>query len=151
MEGMWRSIPCLRLPPWIEENVGLQSMGLQRLRHDWVTEHTYRICICKYMYLSMYVYVFNSVHCKDQEAKILVQRSYLIPKSWSLVLFFAKLNRGSSKKWLILGMEQSRYLMNLKHLVMPEIRKWYDKNHRGKNVTRVWQPFWRDSSWPNLE
>ena len=27
--------------PWTEEPDGLQSMGLQRVGHDWVTEHTY--------------------------------------------------------------------------------------------------------------
>ena len=28
--------------PWTEEPRGLQSMGSQRARHDWVTEHTHR-------------------------------------------------------------------------------------------------------------
>ena len=28
--------------PWTEESGGLQSMGLQRVGHDWVTEHTHR-------------------------------------------------------------------------------------------------------------
>ena len=28
--------------PWTEEPGGLQSMGLQRVRHDWVTEHACR-------------------------------------------------------------------------------------------------------------
>ena len=27
--------------PWTEESGGLQSMGSQRIRHDWVTEHTH--------------------------------------------------------------------------------------------------------------
>ena len=27
--------------PWTEEPSRLQSMGLQRVRHDWATEHTY--------------------------------------------------------------------------------------------------------------
>ena len=27
--------------PWIEEPGGLQSMGSQRVRHDWVTEHSW--------------------------------------------------------------------------------------------------------------
>ena len=27
--------------PWTEEPGGLQSMGLQRVRHDWVTKHTH--------------------------------------------------------------------------------------------------------------
>ena len=28
--------------PWTEEPSGLQSKGLQRVGHDWATEHTYR-------------------------------------------------------------------------------------------------------------
>ena len=32
--------------PWTEEPGGLQSMGLQRVRHDWVTNtHTQNICL----------------------------------------------------------------------------------------------------------
>ena len=31
---------CLRIP-WTEEPGGLQSMGLQRVRDDWATEHTH--------------------------------------------------------------------------------------------------------------
>ena len=27
--------------PWTEEPGGLQSMGWQRVRHDWVTKYTY--------------------------------------------------------------------------------------------------------------
>ena len=37
----WQSTPVL-LPgesPWTEEPGGLQSMGLQRVRHDWMTKH----------------------------------------------------------------------------------------------------------------
>ena len=30
--------------PWTEEPGGLQSMGLQRVRHDWVTEDAYTHC-----------------------------------------------------------------------------------------------------------
>ena len=29
-----------RIMPWTEEPGGLQSLGSQRVRHDWVTEHT---------------------------------------------------------------------------------------------------------------
>ena len=32
------SIPAWRIP-WTEEAGGWQSMGLQRLIHDWVTQH----------------------------------------------------------------------------------------------------------------
>ena len=31
---------CLGESPWTKELRGLQSMGLQRIRHDWVTKHT---------------------------------------------------------------------------------------------------------------
>ena len=30
-----------RIIPWTEEPGGLQSMGLQRIRHDWAIEHTH--------------------------------------------------------------------------------------------------------------
>ena len=36
--------------PWREEPEGLQSMGLQRVRHNWVTNtqvHTNKISICE--------------------------------------------------------------------------------------------------------
>ena len=36
--------------PWTEELGGLQSTGLQRVRHDWETSlHT--LCVCKYIYV----------------------------------------------------------------------------------------------------
>ena len=31
--------------PWTEESGRLRSMGLQRVRHDWVTKHA-RTCVC---------------------------------------------------------------------------------------------------------
>ena len=37
--------------PWTEEPGGLQSMGLQRVRHDWPTEHAHNACIYN-MYIS---------------------------------------------------------------------------------------------------
>ena len=38
-------IPAWKIP-WKEEPGGLQSMGLQRVRHDWVTE-----CAARTLYL----------------------------------------------------------------------------------------------------
>ena len=39
---VWQPIPVLLLgeSPWTEEPGGLQSMGLQRVGHDWTTNHT---------------------------------------------------------------------------------------------------------------
>ena len=42
----WRS-------PWTEEPGGLQSMELQRLRHDWVTKHS----------TSQWAHLFKTVEC----------------------------------------------------------------------------------------
>ena len=36
------SILACRIP-WTEEPGGLQSMGLQRVRHNWMTEHTHKM------------------------------------------------------------------------------------------------------------
>ena len=35
--------------PWIEEPGGLLSTGLQRVGHNWATEHTHHLCIPKSM------------------------------------------------------------------------------------------------------
>ena len=35
------SIILAGIIPWTEERGGLQSMGLQRVRQDWATEHAY--------------------------------------------------------------------------------------------------------------
>ena len=42
--------------PWIEEPGGLQSMGSQRVRHDWVTKHSILI-----LYSSSIIQSYNSV------------------------------------------------------------------------------------------
>ena len=39
--------------PRTEESGGLLSMGLQKVRHDWVTEHTH------ILYISVYILSFN--------------------------------------------------------------------------------------------
>ena len=38
--------------PWREEPGSLQSMGLQRVGHNWVTEHAVRACVYTHYYLS---------------------------------------------------------------------------------------------------
>ena len=50
----WRGFPGIRNIPYIlawgipqiEEPGGLQSMGLHRVKHDLVAEHTYPILLC---------------------------------------------------------------------------------------------------------
>ena len=32
--------------PWTEEPGGLQFIGLQRVRNDWMTEHSKYVCVC---------------------------------------------------------------------------------------------------------
>ena len=43
------SIPAQRIP-WTEEPGGLQSMGLQRVGHDWVTKHS-TVCSALYIFI----------------------------------------------------------------------------------------------------
>ena len=54
MEEKWQPPPVL-LPgeyPWTEELGGLQSMGLQRIGHDWATKHS------TYWNLSIFIFLF---------------------------------------------------------------------------------------------
>ena len=39
---------CLEKVPWTEEPGGLQSMGLQRVGHNWVTKHIYTHMLIRY-------------------------------------------------------------------------------------------------------
>ena len=39
--------------PWTEEPGGLQSMGFQRVGHDWATEHTHSL----YLFCSLYLLI----------------------------------------------------------------------------------------------
>ena len=52
--------------PWTEESGGLQSMGLQRVRHDWVTAHTHTEQSCSIfrklnVYMTIYIYNFRHI------------------------------------------------------------------------------------------
>ena len=35
--------------PWTEDPGGLQSIGLQRVRYDWVTEIYFHVCVCVFV------------------------------------------------------------------------------------------------------
>ena len=35
---------------WTEESGGLQSMGLQRIRHDWTTEHMFALSYSEHVF-----------------------------------------------------------------------------------------------------
>ena len=54
--------------PWTEKPVGLQSMGLQRVRHNWATNthtdymHLYSNAVVKYNYIHMYTYVYVIIY-----------------------------------------------------------------------------------------
>ena len=41
--------------PWAEEPGGLQSMGLQRVRHDWATEQVYKFRIMIFLWRLFFI------------------------------------------------------------------------------------------------
>ena len=45
--------------PWTEDPGGLQSIGLQRVGHDLVTEHTH---IFVYIWIYIYIYIYTHTH-----------------------------------------------------------------------------------------
>ena len=47
--------------PWMEEPGGLQSMGSQRVRHDWVTSLSFYIYVCVCMCIYIYIYTHNRI------------------------------------------------------------------------------------------
>ena len=46
-----RSIILVQEIPWTEEPGGLQSTGLQRVRHDWATEHKCKVLAKKFVWV----------------------------------------------------------------------------------------------------
>ena len=72
----------------------LQSMGSQRVRHDWVTELNWTelcVCVCVYIYIYIcmyvYIYIYNYTHgTRDREKScllvVLFPRSAEILKEW---------------------------------------------------------------------
>ena len=46
--------------PWTEEPGGLQLTSLQRVGHDWVTQHTHTFCDADYKLTAL---VFNMIIC----------------------------------------------------------------------------------------
>ena len=48
--------------PWTEEPVGLESMGLQRVRHDWVSKHTQGCIVCNFYTQDSWEGVYHSVN-----------------------------------------------------------------------------------------
>ena len=68
--------------PWTQEPGGLQSMGSQWVEHDWVTKHTYGLCV--------YIPLSDGV-----EGSTPMFFSVLIILVWSRT---AKLNKQTNKK-----------------------------------------------------
>ena len=57
--------------PWVEESGGLQSMGSQGVRHDWVRAHTHmHIYICNKAFgTDTIIYPFRVKETKAQKKK----------------------------------------------------------------------------------
>ena len=53
--------------PWTEEPGGLQSMGSQRVRHDWAAKYSMS-CVCMYIVTCIYglSYILCVIHMASQ-------------------------------------------------------------------------------------
>ena len=54
--------------PWTEEADGLQRVGLQRLGHDWATEHVISVFVQR-LILPPNIVVINSLHSYSNKLK----------------------------------------------------------------------------------
>ena len=74
--------------PWIEEPSGLQSMGSQRVRHDWATEETelYDLIV------ALTTQHLSAHFCSDQVALVLCSRAPVLgsPASSGLCEFWSQ-------------------------------------------------------------
>ena len=64
----WQPTPVFlaRESPWTEEPGGLQSMGTQTVRHDWVTQHSTYIYFFRFFSIVGYYKILNIILCPTQ-------------------------------------------------------------------------------------
>lgn len=87
----------------------------------------------RYVYIHELVYTFISVFCHPREPRskdTSVETSPPSTQIWLLLPFCNKMNRVSFEKWLIIGLKQEIYKMNLKHLVVVESMEVLNKNNK---------------------
>ena len=71
----WQPTPVF-LPgesTWTEEPGGLQSMGLERLRHDWMTKHVF-ICVSRNKHLCFYQFIYSSQSFHSQNTQYIMYK-----------------------------------------------------------------------------
>ena len=77
----WQPTPVFLLgeSPWTEEPGGLQSMELQRVRHDWVTTHTY----CTPLFQNIYLFSPLRLHWSNvsENGRVRISKNSLLHKN----------------------------------------------------------------------
>ena len=73
--------------PWTEDAGRLQSIGLQRVRHNWVTEHTHSVCVCVCVCACVYQLLWSGSN------DFTVMMNTVITKSWFVITFTKKKNQ----------------------------------------------------------
>lgn len=81
------------------------------------------------MYIGAIIYRYNSLLCRSKGPRnddTPMAMNHLAPKPCFLIIHQDK-ELGVLEKWLILGVGQEIYQMNLEHTVQPERRKMSEK------------------------
>ena len=86
--------------PWTEEPGGLQSIGSQRVKHDWVTKRThtaptvlFKVLYCKIKNVFIFVFAFMYYLYKRYNKPITVQYYIANCVSWVSTLCWAQLGK----------------------------------------------------------
>ena len=80
-----------RIIPWTEESDGLQSMGSERVRHNWVHTHTHTHTQCFIVYKTL-LYIYS--YCQTPRHSYKIEQALLTPShiwgtdSWDLGYLF---------------------------------------------------------------
>ena len=122
--------------PWTEESGGLQSMGLQKVRHDWVTHtdtHTEHFHQLRKFYWTMFLYREGPVFVEI----LLVSFSQSITDSfWSIL--YSEIPLQATERWqewyLFFGLQQLEGWKNTRNTFW-DLRHW----KRGRTEADLWK------------
>ena len=92
--------------PWTEEPGGLQSRGLQRVRHDWACKHAH-------VHISIYTYLTHSVYSKWPGR---------VQDTFFKVFIYASINFSVFSRHLVISYWRGNFIV--KHIWEVEPSRW---------------------------
>ena len=121
--------------PWTEEPGGLQSMGSQRVGHDWVTEHTHGAILELEKILEQILNI--CAYTKDSKQEVpLSSANWSLPLISSCSIYSSYCSSRSTSKMYISPCQKLHFCIHL-----PKLHMWFFSNYLQRRDDRRRQMF----------